>query len=62
MGAAEVEGIEGVGRGVMLLIWLWKGVEKSKREYAAGPTRKGSLLGTAAEGGGLLTDGQLASP
>jgi len=30
MSVAEVERIEGVGRGVMGLIWLWKYVEKSK--------------------------------
>jgi hypothetical protein len=30
MGVAEVAGTEGVGRGVMSLLWLWKGVEKSK--------------------------------
>jgi hypothetical protein len=30
MGVAEVERIEGVGRGVMGLLWLWKCVEKSK--------------------------------
>jgi hypothetical protein len=28
MGAAEVEGIEGVGQGVMSLLRLWKDVEK----------------------------------
>jgi hypothetical protein len=30
MGATEVEGFEGVGRGVIGLIWLWKCVEKSE--------------------------------
>jgi hypothetical protein len=30
MGVAELEGFEGVGRGVMGLIWLWKYMEKSK--------------------------------
>ncbi len=28
MGVEEVEGFEGVGRGVMGLPWLWKCVEK----------------------------------
>jgi hypothetical protein len=28
MEVAEVERIEGVGRGVMVLLWLWKCVEK----------------------------------
>jgi hypothetical protein len=62
MRVPEVEGIERVGRGVMSLLRLWKGVEKSKREHAAGPTPKGSPLGTAAEGAGLPTDGQFVSP
>jgi hypothetical protein len=30
MGVAEVEGFEGVGRGVMDLLRLWKCVEKSR--------------------------------
>jgi len=32
MGVAEVEGFEGVGRGVMGLLWLWECVEKSEEE------------------------------
>jgi hypothetical protein len=32
MGVGEVEGFEGVGRGVMGLLRLWKCVEKSEEE------------------------------
>jgi len=32
MGMEEVEGIEGVGRGVMDLLWLWNCMEKSEEE------------------------------
>jgi hypothetical protein len=32
MGVAEVEGFEGVGRGVMSLLRLWKCVEKWERQ------------------------------
>jgi len=32
MGVAEVEGFEGVGRGVMGLVGLWKCVEKWERQ------------------------------
>jgi hypothetical protein len=30
----EVEGFEGVGRGVMGLSWVWKCVEKCKTQWA----------------------------
>ena len=41
MGVGEVEGIEGVGRGVMGLLLLWKCVEKSK-PHPDEPTPRGS--------------------
>ncbi len=40
MGWTEVAGCEGVGRGVMGLLRLWKGVEKVKT-----PTRKPGVMG-----------------
>jgi hypothetical protein len=30
MGLGQIEGSEGVGQGVVSLIWLWKCLEKSK--------------------------------
>lgn len=42
IGVAEVEGLKGVGGGVIELIWLWKCVEKSKvrpfRRASSSPT------------------------
>ncbi len=35
MGWAEVARIEGVGRGVMGLLWLWKCVEKWEEEVSS---------------------------
>jgi hypothetical protein len=32
MGLMEVEGFEGVGRGVIGLLWLWKCVEKAEEK------------------------------
>jgi hypothetical protein len=45
MRLAEVEGFEGVGRGVMGLIRLWKFVEKCERRVST-PVCPGPLLCT----------------
>jgi hypothetical protein len=39
MAVVEVEGIEGVGWGIMSLIWLWKAVKKLKRARCGGQLR-----------------------
>jgi hypothetical protein len=61
MGVAEVEGIEGVGWGVMSLIGLWKAVKKLKRALCGGQLRTIAAR-PCGIGTGLLPDGQFVSP
>ena len=44
IGVGEVESFEGVGRGVMSLLWLWKCVEKSDDPGTSGEPRALSAL------------------